>query len=229
MASEGAPEQNVPTSASAPSEPPQGAQSILDPSQTDHESVAVEKARAAAHVDYPEAPRPQPPNAPSTEPDFGGAVASSEPQAPLAAQVEEAKAKEEPTKEEPTKEETKNKEPRTGEKRDLDSTANPAPAPAPAPAATSAITDDKDHPVPDRTEEPELKKQKLEANPESSLENKEDKHPNATAPATAPVDNSNGDSKKAGRPKKDKVKDAFKKIIPTDGPGSRTRSRTKGD
>ncbi|KAJ5728256.1 hypothetical protein N7493_004586 [Penicillium malachiteum] len=222
MASEGAPEQNPPTSA-APSEPPQGAQSITDPSQTDPESIAVEKGRAAAHVDYPEAPRPQPPNAPSTEPDFGSAVASSEPQAPLAAQVEEAKAKEESTKEE-----TKKEEPRTGEKRDLDSTANPAPAPAPAPAPTPATTEDKDHPLPDGTEEPELKKQKLEANPESSQENKEDQAHNVPAPATAPVDNSNGDSKEAGRPKKEKVKDAIKKIVPTDGPGSRTRSRTKG-
>ncbi|KAJ5722642.1 hypothetical protein N7488_000677 [Penicillium malachiteum] len=226
MASEGAPEQNPPAGA-APSEPPQGVQSILDPSQTDPESIAVEKARAAAHVDYPEAPRPQPPNAPSAEPNFGSTVASSEPQAPLAAQVEEAKAKEESTKEE-----TKKEEPGTGEKRDLDSTANqtPAPAPtaAPAPAATSATTENKVHPLPDGTEEPELKKQKLEANPESSQENKADEAHNVHAPATAPVDNSNGDSKKAGRPKKEKVKDAIKKIIPTDGPGSRTRSRTKG-
>ncbi|KAL4897135.1 hypothetical protein BDV59DRAFT_85160 [Aspergillus ambiguus] len=41
------------------------------------------------------------------------------------------------------------------------------------------------------------------------------------------VDSANGEKRKAGRPKKGK--DAVKKDIPTDGIGSRTRSRTKAN
>lgn len=158
--------------------------------------------------------------APSTESSIDQAVAASAPEAPVDSQVEQAKAMAETKNEEPKKE-----EPQVGEKRDLGSTTTPVPAPAPAP---TSITEDKKEPAPEGTEEPEAKKQKLESNAESGQEAKEPTDPNPVAPATAAAtDDTNGHSKKEGRPKKEKVKEAVKKAIPTDGIGSRTRSRTK--
>lgn len=93
----------------------------------------------------------------------------------------------------------------TGEKRDLDSTLAPTTDPA---------EDAKEQkPVP--LDERDVKKQK-----------KDDQYlagSNGTA-ATSSTDNG---QKKAGRPKKDKIKEAMSKIIP-DGIGRRTRSQTKG-
>ncbi|KAI3219284.1 hypothetical protein DTO027I6_1989 [Penicillium roqueforti] len=49
---------------------------------------------------------------------------------------------------------------------------------------------------------------------------------NGTAAAASNPDNK--EQKKAGRSKKEKIKDAVNKIVPGDGVGSRTSSRTKG-
>jgi hypothetical protein len=49
----------------------------------------------------------------------------------------------------------------------------------------------------------------------------------ATSTAPAPAAESHEEPKKAGRSKKEKIKEVVKNIISTDGPGSRTRSRTK--
>jgi hypothetical protein len=89
----------------------------------------------------------------------------------------------------------------TGEKRDLDSTL-------------AAPTENKE---PVSSEEREAKKQKTEEKPT--------KESNGTA---APSGTEEGAQRKANKPKKEKIKDAVNKIIPGDGIGSRTRSRTKG-
>ncbi|KAJ5155569.1 hypothetical protein N7492_008372 [Penicillium capsulatum] len=94
-----------------------------------------------------------------------------------------------------------------GQKRDLDTATTSAPAPG-----------DVDKPVPEQVDQPDPKKQKNEQVPVNDA--------NRPAPAAATAE-TNGASKKAGRPKKEKVKEAVKKAIPTDGIGSRTRSRTK--
>jgi hypothetical protein len=105
--------------------------------------------------------------------------------------------------------------PQIGEKRDLDSmatqVADEGKPPAPEPAT-------------EKVDGPESKKQKTEQEPA--------KDTNGTAPAptsttTAPAAAAPEEPKKAGRSKKEKIKEAVKKVIPTDGPGSRTRSRTK--
>lgn len=54
---------------------------------------------------------------------------------------------------------------------------------------------------------------------------KETEDRNGTAGTDVPTPTTNGEKKKSGRPKK--IKDAVKKAIPSDGIGSRTRSRTK--
>ncbi|KAJ5095427.1 hypothetical protein NUU61_004783 [Penicillium alfredii] len=99
--------------------------------------------------------------------------------------------------------EAKKEDPQTGEKRDIDSTAAPD-------------AEDKDKSASEKPVESDAKKQKTD---------EPAKEANGTAPAAA--DTTNGQPKKAGRPKKDKVKDAVKKVVPTDSIGSRTRSRTK--
>lgn len=93
----------------------------------------------------------------------------------------------------------------------------PVPTPAPAPAPTSA-SGEKDKPVSEKPDEPEAKKQKIES--ESS------KDANGSVPPSSSTDTKDAQGKNA-RPKKEKIKDAVKKAIPTDGIGSRTRSRTK--
>lgn len=100
-------------------------------------------------------------------------------------------------------------EPQIGEKRDIDSETAPA-------RATSS--EDKEKPVTEQSDQPDAKKQKTDQ------ELVEDT--NRPAPSAAAGDK-NGASKKAGRPKKEKAKDTLKKVIPVDGIGSRTRSRTK--
>jgi hypothetical protein len=79
-------------------------------------------------------------------------------------------------------------------------------------------------PTAEKVDGPESKKQKTEQEPT--------KDTNGTAPAptsttTAPAAAAPEEPKKAVPSKKEKIKEAVKKIIPTDGPGSRTRSRTK--
>lgn len=191
-------------------EPSQLVHGVLNTTKTDSEHVSVKKSQVAANHERPEAPKPaaetESPAERATEHPPGAAVAGSEAQVP----VEATGALKEPPDAKPV--------PQTGEKRDLDSTATPAPAPAP-----ETVSEDKDKPAPEKTDEPDTKKQKTE--PEPAQEPPQDTTgPAPAAPADAPT--SEG-PKKAARPKKEKVKEAVKKVIPTEGIGSRTRSRTK--
>ncbi|CRL17806.1 unnamed protein product [Penicillium camemberti] len=95
-----------------------------------------------------------------------------------------------------------------GEKRDIDSTVTPTPA----------LAEDEEQQRPEPSDEPDTKKLKTDEKPVSD--------PNGTA--AAPSNTENGAQKKASRSKKEKIKDAVNKVIPGDGIGSRTRSRTKG-
>ncbi|KAJ5287639.1 hypothetical protein N7478_003325 [Penicillium angulare] len=219
MTTEGVSVQNPIPAPASTSEPSQPVQSVVHPSQTESELLSGENAKAGANVDSLEAPTTKPSVAPPTESSIGRAVASSEPEAPVDAQVQVSKAQ---TQGQIQNEETK-EEPQTGEKRDLDSTTTPASVPTAA-----SVTEDKKEPASEATEEPEAKKQKLDVNaaPASDANEPAESSPVAPATTTATQD-TNGDSKKAGRPKKEKVKEAIKKVIPGDGIGSRTRSRTK--
>ncbi|OQE15627.1 hypothetical protein PENFLA_c031G06237 [Penicillium flavigenum] len=94
-----------------------------------------------------------------------------------------------------------------GDKRDIDSTVTPTPAQPEDEQRTLEPSD-----------EPNTKKLKTE-----------DKHvTDSNGTAAAPSDTGNGGQKKASRSKKEKIKDIVNKVIPGDGIGSRTRSRTKG-
>lgn len=214
---------------------------MLNTCQTDSESAPVEKTKPGTGIEVPEAPKPVQstlvPNVPPPNHPLGASVAASEPEVPGVAQkapeptkevpppvaeapkpvTEASKPAEEPTK--PSEEAAKpvTQEPQIGEKRDLDSMATQAPGP-----------DGGKPPVPEPTAEkvdgPESKKQKTEQEPT--------KDTNGTTPAptsttTAPPAAAPEEPKNAGRSKKEKIKETVKKIIPTDGPGSRTRSRTK--
>lgn len=93
----------------------------------------------------------------------------------------------------------------TGEKRDLDSTLG---------HGTASVEDAKDQePVP--SDERDAKK------------HKKDEHILAGSNGTAATPGTDNGQKKAGRPKKNKIKEAMSKILP-DGVGRRTRSQTKG-
>lgn len=94
-----------------------------------------------------------------------------------------------------------------GEKRDIDSTVTPTPA----------LADDEQR-KPEPSDEPDTKKLKTDEKPVTDS--------NGTAAAPSKTDG--GTQKKASRSKKEKIKDAVNKVIPGDGIGSRTRSRTKG-
>ncbi|KAJ5648451.1 hypothetical protein N7490_004823 [Penicillium lividum] len=228
MASESVPTQNPPSVPAPVSQSSEPVHSVLHPTQSDSEAITVEKAREGAKIDDPEAPNSQPPSAPSIEPSLDAPVASLEPQAPVAAQVEKAEAKEQSEKDQSEKKEAEKAEPQTGEKRDLDATTMPVLAPT-ATASATEETDKLDPPasVVEKTEEPEVKKQKLETAAESAEEPA--KEPEAPAPAPPAADDANGEPKKTSRPKKEKVKDVIKKAVSTEGIGSRTRSRTKAD
>lgn len=95
-----------------------------------------------------------------------------------------------------------------GEKRDIDSTVTPTPA----------LTEDEEQQKPGPSDEPDSKKPKTGEKPVT------DSNGNTVAPSSA----NNAGQKKASRSKKEKIKDAMNKVIPGDGIGSRTRSRTKG-
>lgn len=189
--------------------------SVLDNLQTDSDSVSLENANTAANIDNPEALREPAGTQPAFADNTLSGVAASEDQG----SVEAAGAPStEQKKEEPNQEAPKpTPKPNTGEKRDIDS-------------ATAPISEDKDTPVVEKSDEPEAKKQKTE--PETEIEPVKEpvkdlaKVTNGTAPTPAAGD-TNGEPKKAARPKKGKVKEAVKSIIPGDGIGSRTRSRTK--
>jgi hypothetical protein len=100
-------------------------------------------------------------------------------------------------------------EPITGAKRDLDTSE--------APASTLPAENKEKAPEPSAERDP--KKQKTDEKPVSTS--------NGNA-ASADSKNVGKGQKKEGRPTKEKIKDAVKKIIPGEGIGSRTRSRTKG-
>ncbi|KAJ5208906.1 hypothetical protein N7449_003285 [Penicillium cf. viridicatum] len=95
-----------------------------------------------------------------------------------------------------------------GEKRDIDSTVTPTPTPA----------EDEEQQKPEPSDESDTKKLKTD---EKSVSD-------SNGTAAAPSNTENGAQKKASRSKKEKIKDAVNKVIPGDGIGSRTRSRTKG-
>lgn len=102
-----------------------------------------------------------------------------------------------------------------GEKRDIDSTLTPTPA----------LAEDEEQQRPEPSDEPDTKKLKTDEKPNTDEKPASDSNGTATA---APSNTENGAQKKASRTKKEKIKDAVNKVIPGDGIGSRTRSRTKG-
>lgn len=191
-----------------------------------------------AGIELPEAPKlvqsMQRPDSQGPNHPPGPSVAASEPEVPVVAQPGPEPTRQipqsvteapnpvlEPSK--PVEEAAKPaaQEPQVGEKRDLDSIATQAPDQAkplaPEPAA-------------EKVKEPESKKQKTEQEPAQDTNGTTSATPAAPAQpstTTAPAVESHEEPKKAGRSKKEKIKDAVKKIISTDGPGSRTRSRTK--
>ncbi|KAJ5674179.1 hypothetical protein N7462_009618 [Penicillium macrosclerotiorum] len=250
MASEGFHVQSVPSASATPAgpapvvseqrdqPPPQPVHSVLNTTQTDSEPVLLEKAKAGAHADRPEAPKQtvetRPPAEPASDRSLGGTVAASEPQAPVEAQKAESKSESDSHKVElPLGKE----EPQIGEKRGLDATDSTAPAlgvPAKLPS--------------EKPDEHEAKKQKTDQETAGETNGTSTGAPATAAPpqattstdpaasaappapeaSSAPASDANGDLKKTGRSKKEKIKDAVKKAIPSDGIGSRTRSRTKG-
>jgi hypothetical protein len=96
-------------------------------------------------------------------------------------------------------------ETKVGEKRDIDSTVTPGPAGV----ATKGL---------EPLEEPDTKKPRTAKEPVMD-------HNGTTAAPSKPED---GKQRKDNRSKKEKIKDVVKKVVPGDGIGSRTRSRTKG-
>lgn len=235
------------------SEQSQPVNSVLNPAQKESEGSFFEKSKAAADGENPEAlrsPQQVKPTAElSTEHPLSSSIASSEPTAPIESLKGEAEApKAEPQTGEkraldstviansapappsvpapapapvsgiPTPaapapasipEATSTSEPIT----------HPAPAPVPAPVpAPAPASDERDKPLPEKSDEPQAKKQKIDTEPS--------KDSNSSAPSDSAA-NANGEQKKSAHTKKEKVKEAVKKIIPGDGIGSRTRSRTK--
>jgi hypothetical protein len=100
-------------------------------------------------------------------------------------------------------------EPITGAKRDLDTSEAPA----------STLPAENKEKAPEPSEERDPKKQKTDEKPAATS--------NGNA-ASADSKKGGTGQKKDGRPTKEKIKDTVKKIIPGEGIGSRTRSRTKG-
>lgn len=193
--------------------------SVVNTSHTDSEPIAVEKAKAAANIDSSEAPKEaagaQAPVADHSLSDVAASEAKGSTEATGTLPTEQ-------NKEEPNQEESKSApEPNIGEKRGIDSTAVPVAAPLAA-----YVSDEKDEPVIENPDEPDTKKQKIESEPVKETVQEPSKDTNGTAPAPA-TGVTNEEPKKAARSKKEKVKDAVKKVIPGDGIGSRTRSRTK--
>lgn len=182
----------------------------MNTTQTDSESVPVSKFQVGANHERPETPKTAPETEfvakrPAEHP-VAAAIAAPETVAP----VEATGALEETPEAKP--------EPQIGEKRDLDSTTTLAAAPAP-----KEVIEDKEKPAPETSDEPDFKKQKIEAEP--AVQPSEDTAgPAPAAAATAPT---SGGPKKSARSKKEKVKEALKNI-PKEGISTRTRSRTKG-
>ncbi|KAJ6071878.1 hypothetical protein N7499_009892 [Penicillium canescens] len=100
-------------------------------------------------------------------------------------------------------------EPITGAKRDLDTSEAPA----------STLPAENKEKAPEPSEERDPKKQKTDEKPVSTS--------NGNAAPAGSKNGINGQTKE-GRSAKEKIKDAVKNVIPGEGIGSRTRSRTKG-
>lgn len=209
--------------------------------QTDSEPVTSQKAKVE---EISESPKPiqstKGTDVPTTDHPLGPFVAASEPEAPAAAEkvleptkevpaivaggpkpdIEAPKPATEPSQ--PVEEATKPaEEPQVGEKRDLDSMAN---------QASSHGQPSEPEPATEKVDEPESKKQKTDLEPAKETNGTASAKPAEPAPtrtSTASAAESPEEPKKAGRSKKETIKEAVKKVLPTNGPGSRTRSRTK--
>lgn len=200
MASQDLPQQNIPTAPVAPlaDEPSQGSQSILNTTSTEHVAATGEDPGTGVSVNDPVTSKPAGETQPLASPSANGPSTASLAATEPEAPLEAQKAESEARA-----------EPHTGEKRNIDSATTPAPA---------SVSEDKDEPVPEKSPQPESKKQKTNQELDDGT----------SGPAlAAAAGDTNGVPKKAGRPKREKVKDVVKKAIPGDGIGSRTRSRTK--
>ena len=200
--------------------------------QTDSEPVVVEKAKAE---EIPASPKPiqgtKGPDVPTTDHRPDPSVAAESVPEPtkevpqLVAggpkpDIEDPKPVTEPSQ--PVVEATKPAEvPQVGEKRDLDSMAN---------QTSSHGQPSEPEPAAEKVEEPESKKQKTDPEPAKEANGTASAKPAEPAPTStsaAPAAEAPKETKTAGRSKKETIKEAVKKVLPTDGPGSRTRSRTK--
>lgn len=210
---------------------------MLNTCQTDSESLATDSTKVRTEIEHPEAPKPveskHDASIPATNHPLGASVTNSEPEVPVVAQPATEATKEAPKSgpevakpvvetSQPTEEVPKpaTQEPQTGEKRDLDSLTAQAPEQGQPPEPATA---------PEKVDEPESKKQKMDEEPTKDTNGTTAPADAAAATSTAPAPatESHEEPKKAGRSKKEKIKEVVKSIIPTDGPGSRTRSRTK--
>ncbi|KAJ5163552.1 uncharacterized protein N7500_005382 [Penicillium coprophilum] len=94
-----------------------------------------------------------------------------------------------------------------GEKRGIDTTVTPTPP----------LAENEEQQKPEPLHEPDTKKLKIDEKPATE----------SNGTADGPSSTENAGQKKASRSKKDTIKDVVNKVIPGDGIGSRTRSRTK--
>ncbi|KAJ5493160.1 hypothetical protein N7539_001906 [Penicillium diatomitis] len=212
---------------------------VLNTCQTDSESVSGEGAKTNGAIEHPEAPKPvesmQTTDASASDDPLGASVAASE---PAGAETTEVKPDTASSIAEPTKPaqgdslETKPaaeppkpaaqpskpvdevstaaaQSPKTGEKRDLEVTDTPLAGGESSTKVNSGVEQGEEH---------DSKKQKTE----HKTNNGTNGASNITGATEAP-----DKAKDSSSSKKEKVKEAVKKVLPTDGPGTRTRSRTK--
>ncbi|KAJ5808294.1 hypothetical protein N7474_009563 [Penicillium riverlandense] len=182
----------------------------LDTTQTDSGPLPADKPNdGATIVKHPTSPKPVEvgdSTLPMTQPP-GSIPGIATP--PAGALEPSREASTPTTTKTPDAAETKKEEAHTGEKHALESSS--------ASPITSSGTD---NPPVEKPEEPEVKKSKVQtADSDQSVTG-------IPAPAASTSGGNHGQPKKASRPKKEKIKDALKKAIPSDGIGSRTRSRT---
>ncbi|KAF7714402.1 Uncharacterized protein PECH_008770 [Penicillium ucsense] len=214
------------------SESSQPVHNVLSTCQTDSESVPGEGAKTHGGIEHPEAPKPvesmQTTDASASDDPLGASVAASE---PAGAETTEVKPDTASSIPEPTRpaqgdsRETKPaaepprpvdevstaaaQSPKTGEKRDLEVTDTPLAGGESSTKADSVVEQGEEH---------DSKKQKTE----HETNNGTNGASNITGATEAP-----DKAKDSSSSKKEKVKEAVKKVLPTDGPGTRTRSRTK--
>ncbi|KAI2793075.1 hypothetical protein POX_b03122 [Penicillium oxalicum] len=222
----------APTAVSKSNESSQPVHNVLNTCQTDSESIPPESVKSAGGIEQPEAPKPvetmHSTSASASEHPLSASVAASEPAGLEAAPVKpdgldgapestngapEASPSAKPVAEQPKPADsaidTVAQDPKTGEKRELEVTETPS-----VEKQASALVE----PTVEQGKEHDSKKQKTEHAPSSAT--------NGTSAATDSVE-AQEVPKESSPSKKEKVKEAVKKILPTDGPGTRTRSRTK--